>query len=817
MGEVYKARDTRLQREVAIKVLPSGLSADPDRLRRFEQEARAAGLLNHPNVTTVYDVGEHDGAPYVVQELLEGETLRSVLARGNLSPREAIGYAAQIAHGLSAAHQKGILHRDLKPENLFLTEDGRIKILDFGLAKLVQPEMPTQEQTGIPTQSPGTESGVVLGTVGYMSPEQVRGKPADVRSDLFAFGAVLYEMLAGRRAFTGESAADAMLAVLKDDPLDRPTANVSPELERIVRRCLEKNPEQRFQSAKDIGFELEEIAAASQARRSGIAPARGLRHGFWLAMAGLALVLATVLATNPGLRRWISGGAGARRIASVAVLPLRDTSGDAKQEYFADGMTEALTADLAQIAALKVISGTSAMQYKGTKKPLRQIARELGVDAVLEGSVARIGNRVRVTSELIDAASDTHIWAKTFERDLQDVLTLQAEVAREVARQVEVELTAAERSRLTEGRRVDPKAYEAYLLGRVFLDSGTEEDMKKALEHFTRALEIDKDYAAPYAGIASYYAVLPFYSALSPAEVFPKARDAARRSLELDPNLAEAHASLAYIHAYYEWDWARAEQEFRRALQLRPSHADVHFSYSRFLAAAGRLDEALAEIRRAEVLDPRSLSLKANTALLSYFRGQYDKALQQLLELQGLDPNAPVVHWGIGLVYEQQRMFPEAVAALRKATSLSSSLNFQASLGHLYAIEGKPAEARAILAALQERSRQSYVPSYYSALIHAGLGENDTSLRVAGEGLSRALDRSRLSAAGPAACTAAYGSAIRRPLATNGQRGGRPNTGEVPEERGSERGGESGQHVRGTGNRARLLRLLPDLGHSVEQ
>ncbi len=364
------------------------------------------------------------------------------------------------------------------------------------------------------------------------------------------------------------------------------------------------------------------------------------------------------------------------------MLPLRDTSGDAKQEYFADGMTEALTADLAQIAALKVISGTSAMQYKGTKKPLRQIARELGVDAVLEGSVARIGNRVRVTSELIDAASDTHIWAKTFERDLQDVLTLQAEVAREVARQVEAELTAAERSRLTVERRVDPRAYEAYLLGRVFLDSGTEEDMKKALDHFTRALEIDKDYAAPYAGIASYYAVLPFYSALSPAEVFPKARDAARRSLELDPNLAEAHASLAYIHAYYEWDWARAEQEFRRALQLRPSHADVHFSYSRFLAAAGRLDEALAEIRRAEVLDPRSLSLKANTALLSYFRGQYDKALQQLLELRGLDPNAPVVHWGIGLVYEQQRMFPEAIAALLKATSLSPSLNFQASLGH---------------------------------------------------------------------------------------------------------------------------------------
>jgi len=730
MGEVYKARDTRLGREVAVKVLPAGLWADPDRLRRFEQEARAAGLLNHPNITTVYDVGEHQDAPYVVQELLEGETLRSALARGSLSPREAIDDAVQIARGLFAAHQKGIVHRDLKPENLFLTADGRVKILDFGLAKLVQPEPPSSPQTEIPTESPATEPGAVLGTAGYMSPEQLRGKPADARSDIFAFGAVLYEMLSGRRAFTGESAADAMLSVLKEDPLDRPItkSNISPDLERVVRRCLEKSPEQRFQSARDLGFELEEIAAISQARRSGVGRELARRPGFRLAVAGLAIVLVlAVLATNTGLRRWISASLGAGRISSVAVLPLRNVSGEPSQDYFADGMTEALTADLAQIAALKVISGTSAMQYKGTKKPLRQIAQELGVDAVLEGSVARVGNRVRVTSELINASSDTHIWAKTFERDLQDVLALQAEVAREVARQVEVELTAAERARLTQKRRIEPRAYEAYLLGRFFLDRGTEEDLKKALDQFTRALEIDKNYAAPYAGIASYYAVLPFYSALSPAEVFPKARDAARRSVELDPNLAEAHASLAYIHAYYEWDWTTAEQEFRRALQLRPNHADVHFSYSRFLAAAGRRDEALAEIRRAQDLDPLSLSLKANIALLSYFHGQYDGALQELLELRKLDPNAPIVHWGIGLVYEQKRMHPEAIASIQKATSLSASLNFASSLAHVHAVAGEAAEARTVLDKLRERSRRSYVPSYYSALIHAGLGETDSA------------------------------------------------------------------------------------------
>ncbi len=728
MGEVYRARDPRLSREVAIKVLPSSFAQEPDRLRRFEQEAKAAGLLNHPNVTTVYDIGTNptDGAPYVVQELLEGETLRSILARGRLPPRQAIDYALQTAQGLAAAHDKGIIHRDLKPDNLFVTRDGRVKILDFGLAKLLQPETQTLQQTAVPTAAPETEPGVVLGTLGYMAPEQVRGKPADARSDIFSFGAVLYEMLSGSRAFAGESAADTMMAILRDDPPDLSIADptISPGVERVLRHCLEKNPEQRFQSAGDLAFGIEESASGARPPGSAVRPtARALRPA---AMAALVLaVLLIVLATNGGLRRELLARLRPGRVSSVAVLPLRDLSPEPRQEYFADGMTDALTASLAQIGALKVISGTSAMQYKGTKKPLPDIARELGVDAVLEGTVARVGDRVRITSELINARSDTHLWAKTFESNMQDVLTLQGEVAREVARQVEANLTTAETARLSAERRIDPRAYEAYLLGRSFLDRGTEEDLEKALEQFNLALSIDKDYAAPYAGIASYYSILPFYSALSPAEVFPKARSAAQKSLELDPNLAEAHASLAYIHAYFEWDWALADREFRRALELRPSHADVHFSYSRFLAAAGRPDEALGEIRRAEELDPRSLSLRANTALLSYFRGQYEVALQKLLEIQKLDPNDPIVHWGIGLVHEQKRRFPEAISSIQKAASLSPSKNFKASLAHAYALAGKSAEARKVLEELQEQSRKAYVPSYYSALIHAGLGEKD--------------------------------------------------------------------------------------------
>lgn len=738
-GEVYRAKDPRLAREVAIKVLPASCSRDADRLRRFEQEARAASALNHPNITTVYDIGQHEGAPYIVQELLEGETLRTLLAGRRIPPREAVDYALQIAHGLAAAHKQGVVHRDLKPENLVVTRDGRVKILDFGLAKLVQSENPTPGQTGMPTAPLLTEPGVVLGTLGYMSPEQLRGRSADARSDVFAFGAVLYEMLSGKPAFIGGSAADTMTAILKEDPPD--LSNVHPDLvpglQRIVRHCLEKDPERRFQSARDLAFNLDESAVDSRAGPFGLRrPALARHRAVRFAVAGIVLgLLLIALATNTKVRRWILATPKPVHIESVAVLPLRDLSAEAREDYFADGMTEALTANLARIGALKVISGTSAMQYKGTNKPLPQIARELGVDAVLEGTVARVGDRVRITSELINARSDTQLWAKTFERDLRDILVLQGELAREVARQVEAELTVAERSRLTESRRVDGKAYEHYLLGRYLLDQQTEDSLRKALEHFNAALEVDKDYAAPYAGIATYYSILPFHSALSPAEVFPRARAAAQRSLDLDQNLPEAHASLAYIHAYYEWDWAAAEREFRRALELRPSHADVHFSYSRFLAAAGRMDEALAEIRRAEELDPRSLSLKANTALLYYFHGQYDRALTELLEIRVLDSSIPVVHWGIGLVYEQKGMFPEAIAAIQKATSLSASLNLKSSLGHLYSVSGKPDEARKVLVALQEASKRTYVPSYYAALIHAGLGETEQAF----ESLERAF------------------------------------------------------------------------------
>jgi eukaryotic-like serine/threonine-protein kinase len=726
MGEVYRARDTRLRREVAVKVLPEGVSQDRDRLRRFEQEALAASALNHPNIVTIHDFGSEGAAPYVVMELLEGQTLRERLSTGPLPDAKAVEYGVEIANGLAAAHARGIVHRDLKPENVFVTRDGLVKILDFGLAKLTQSEGSAGPQLEASTFTAVTEPGAIMGTVGYMSPEQVKGLPADARSDLFSFGGILYEMLTGRRAFSGPSIADTMSAILRDEPPPiSPDPGPSP-LERVIRRCLEKSPEERFQSARDLAFALRESSGRHEAPA---APPLSPPRKILLPAAVIGVVVlaaaAVVVFDAGGIRQRLLGAREPVRIRSLAVLTLKNLSGDPGQDYFVAGMTETLTASLAQIRSLKVISRTSAILYDGSKKPLREIARELHVDAVVEGSLVRSGNRVRITAQLIQAQSEAHLWAKSYDRELGDVLTLQEEIVRSIAEQIEAELTLDERSRLASSRAVAPNAYEAYLLGRYFLDSGTEEGLKKAFDQFSRALEVQNDYAAAYAGIASYYAILPFYSALSPAEVLPKARAAAERSVELDEGLPEAHASLGYIRAYYEWDWAAAEREFRRALDLRPSFADAHFSYSRFLAASGRMEEAVAEIKRAEDLDPRSLDLNANAALLSYFHGSYDEALTKLLAIKQADPALPVAHWGIGLSYEQKGRKAEALASLEEATRLSKSFNFRTSLAHAHAVFGQEGQAREFLTVLTERSRKSYVPAYYFVLVYTGLGEKD--------------------------------------------------------------------------------------------
>jgi len=732
MGEVYRARDTTLGREVAIKVLPSIFSRDADRLRRFEQEARAAAGLNHPNILSIHQFGTQDGAPYIVSEFLEGETLRVSLQRGPLPVDRAIDYTLQMVRGLSAAHQKGIVHRDLKPENLFVTSSGWLKILDFGLAKLRRPEEFAEAAEAM-TGGSSTVPGIIMGTVGYMSPEQVRGQQVDHRSDIFALGSIFYEMLSGERAFRGSTPADTLSAILtrEPSPLAGTNSKITPPLDRIIERCLKKDPSGRFQSADDLGSALKSLSGASASLRDGSVrsnvPPRMMsrRQAIWFGGLALLALLALLVAANVG---GIRGARGAGHIQSLAVLPLANLSGDSAQDYFADGMTEAMITELAQISGLRVISRTSVMQYKGGKKSLPEIARELHVDSVLEGSVLRSGEKVRITAQLIQAVPERHLWAKSYDSDLRDVMAVQSEVARSVAGEIRVKLTASEEARLQKSRPVNPQAHDAYLRGRYFRRKGGLENVEKARQYFEQALDIDPLYAPAYAALADYYSVLPFYTGARRDEVLPKAKAAVTKALELDDSLAEAHSSLAYIYTYYDWDWARGDQEFQRALQLNPNDAAVRHRYSRYLSSLGRIDEALREIKHEQELDPLSQVAKANVGMIYYFARQYDSAMKPLNDVLKEDPKFDTAYWGLGLIYEQKGMPAEAVTQMEKAAALSPDPNTMASLAHAYAIAGQKDKAHKVLEDLEGQAKKENISGYQFAVIYAGLGEQEKAL-----------------------------------------------------------------------------------------
>ncbi len=738
MGEVYRGRDPRIGREVAIKVLPESFSKDPERLHRFEREARSTGVLNHPNVVVVYDVGSHDGSPYIVSELLEGETLRALLAGSEALPLAmVVDYACQIARGLAAAHEKGIVHRDLKPENLFVTRDERVKILDFGLAKLTQPETPASDIADTPTVSAVTEAGVTLGTLGYMSPEQVRGLPADARSDIFSFGAVFYEMLTGKRAFRGSSPAETMSMILKEQPSPIGEANpdAPPGLDRVVRRCLEKNPANRFHSANDVAFALTDASTETAAPTAFRRPAFPRRSILPVIAAAAVLVIGFLLWQR--LPR--SGPAQPQRFSSLAVLPLVNFSRDPEQEYFSDGMTEALISRLAQVGSVRVISRTSVMQYKGTKKPLRQIAKELGVDGIIEGSVMRAGDRVRVTAQLISAKNDEHLWAHDYERDLRDVLSLQSEVAQAVAQEIQAKLTRTERERLASARPVDAQAHEAYLRGRYSLNKGSEASIRKAIEYFHQAISRDSGYARAWAGLAdSYSALRSVYE--PPRVVMPKAEAAALKAVQLEDTLAEAHVSLGFVRMFWNFDWPGAEREFRRAIDLNPGLADAHDGYGGYLTAVGRYEEAIAEQERAAALDPLSLLILTDAAWAHYFAGHYETAAEWARKALDLDPNYTWARIMLGVNHEKMGRFDEAIAELQKAHELDSSPTMLEFLGGTYAAAGRKEEARKVVAELTARAQKRYVCPYEIATVFVGLGDKDAAFRWLEKGREERAD-----------------------------------------------------------------------------
>jgi TolB-like protein len=639
-----------------------------------------------------------------------------------------VEYAVQIAHGLAAAHEEGIVHRDLKPENIFVTTDGRIKILDFGLAKLTARDAGSGAQTNAPTQPAGTEPGVVMGTVGYMSPEQVRGGATDQRSDLFSFGAVLYEMLTGNRAFAGDTAVETMNAILKSDPPEpsRSRTDVTPTLDRILRRCLEKNPSERFQSARDLGFALgEAMSVSTAAAASGGVGGSRLWVRFALG-AGLVALLAGLIAL--GVRDRLRSGARARPFRSLAVLPLTNLSHDPEQEYFADGMTEELITDLAQIRSLRVISRTSVMAYKGTKKTLPEIGRELKVDGVLEGSVARAGNRVRITAQLIDAATDRHLWAKSYERDLSDVFSLQSEVARAVAHEVQAAVTPEEQARLAQTRPVDPEVHELYLKGRRHVSMGVEKEIRAGIALFERALAKNPQDARSWAGLADAWSGLSDYY-LPPGEVMPKAKEAAQKALRLDDSLAEAHASLGAVYMLYEWKWADAERELRRAIDLNPGYAQAHDWYGTLLASVGRRTEWPRESHLAQELDPLSPIVHFDAGANAFLSRQPDESINAFHRAIEIEPAFGLAHAWLALPYAQKGLTKEALAQARKAIEIGDSPLALASAGGAMAMAGDKTGAREVLKRLEELSKTRYVCPYEVGVIYIWLGEKDEAIR----------------------------------------------------------------------------------------
>ena len=755
MGEVFRATDTRLNRQVAIKVLPPGVALDETMRARFAREASAVAALTHPHICTLYDVGRHDDVDFLVMEYVEGDTMAARLADGPLSLDEAFTYSIEIASALEHAHSHGVVHRDLKPANIMVTAGGT-KLLDFGIAKfprvpkLCTPDGEVTSDAPPPTFGEPTEhehlarddvsvtrDGTILGTIRYMSPEQIKGDEVDARSDLFSFGAVVFEMLTGSRAFDGDSAARLRAAVLEHNtpPVSSLQPLSPPAMDDLVQRCLTKNANDRWQTASDVSRELKRVFASIGPARTH-RPAKTLRSVAGIlvaAIAGLALWLFASAWHTP------SSSPASGQIRSLAVLPLDNVSGDPDQEYFADGMTEQLIFDLAKVSMLRVISPESINHFKGVRKPVTTVARELQVDAIVEGSIARAGNKVVVTARLVRGVTGEILWAQSFERELSDVLILQNEVARTITSKVDITLTPDQQARLVAARPVDPEVHRQVLLGRHNAAKTTEEGLQKAIQYYNAAIGKDPANASAHAGVAEAYTELAgFY--LDPREAMPKAKRAAETALRLDDSLAQAHAALGYVHLVYDWDGPAARKALLRALDLNPTLAIARLNYAAYLSTQAQDDEAVREVRRAVDLDPLSIRTHAFGTVLLLFTRRYDEAIELARKGLEFEPNSGFTMAFQGVAYAQQGRFEEAVANVQKAAQLDNSLTILALEAQVLAMAGRKEQARQVIRHVQEAAKHRYFCPYEIACVYVSLGDRDTAFELFRKGTDERAD-----------------------------------------------------------------------------